>query len=74
MTPLLTIPEVAKLLGCSPNHIYRLIAAGAIPVVDISRPGARNTKTRITAQALDTYIEAQTRNANRLRSTSARSA
>jgi excisionase family DNA binding protein len=44
---LLRIPQVADVLGCSPRHVYRLIAAGALPVVDIGTPGSGTPKSRV---------------------------
>ena len=58
-----TIPEAAGQLRCSENHVYRLIAAGVLPVVDIAVPGARRSKTRIRDDALRAYIDAGTRRA-----------
>jgi len=58
-----TIPEAAGLLRCSENHVYRLIAAGVLPAVDIAVPGARRPKTRVSDEALRAYIGARTRRA-----------
>lgn len=58
---LLTIPEAAALLACSKTHVYDLIADGALPAVDISRPGAKRSKTRVTAAALESYVGRHTR-------------
>jgi excisionase family DNA binding protein len=58
---LLTISAVAAELGCSDMHVYRLIERGELPVVDISQPGARRSKTRVRADQLTKYIEARTR-------------
>lgn len=66
-THLLTPAEAARHLGCSPDHIYRLVAAGALSVVDIARPGAQRSKSRIREDELARYIDAQTRNAKQLR-------
>jgi excisionase family DNA binding protein len=60
---LLPIPAAADRLGCSENHIYRLIAAGELDAVDIAQPGARKAKTRINEANLDAYVEARTRRA-----------
>ena len=58
---LLTIPETAGRLRCSKNHVYRLIASGALPAADIAQPGARAPKTRIRDGDLARYIDRQTR-------------
>lgn len=42
-------------------HVYRLIAAGELRVVDIAQPGARKSKTRVRSDDLDDYIESRTR-------------
>jgi excisionase family DNA binding protein len=54
---LLTIPDAAAALSCCDNHVYRLIAAGELPTVDISQPGSRKPKTRVPETALTAYIE-----------------
>lgn len=57
-----TIPETARnYLGCSENHVYRLIAAGALDVVDIAPPGSERTKMRIRDDDLADYINGQSR-------------
>ena len=57
-----SVTEAAtKILGCSEMHVYRLIAAGELPVVDIATPGAGRSKTRIRSDDLANYIERQTR-------------
>ena len=38
---LLTPGAAAVRLGCSDDHIYRLIAAGELEAVDIAQPGAQ---------------------------------
>lgn len=58
---LLTIPEAADQLRCSKTHVYDLIADGVLPAVDIARPGAKRSKTRVTAAALEGYVERHTR-------------
>ena len=52
-----SVREVAKMLGgCSPMHVYRLIAAGELRAVDIATPGAGRPKTRIRSDDLDEFI------------------
>lgn len=57
---LLTIDEVAKRLGCSRPHVYRLIAMGVLSVVDISTPGSKRSKSRVRSDVLEDYITSQT--------------
>jgi excisionase family DNA binding protein len=57
-----SVAEAAtKILGCSEMHVYRLIAAGELPAVDIAMPGAGRPKTRIRSDDLADYIERRTR-------------
>jgi excisionase family DNA binding protein len=58
---LFTPREAAERLDCSENHIYRLIARGALRAVDIGQPGARRAKTRVRSDDLLAYIDKQTR-------------
>jgi excisionase family DNA binding protein len=58
---LLTIAVAAARLGCSDNHVYRLIASGELPAVDIAQAGARRSKTRVRSDHVDAYIDARTR-------------
>lgn len=58
---LLTIPQTAERLGCSENHVYRLIAAGALRAVDIALPGSRRAKTRIREDDYAAYVKDHTR-------------
>lgn len=60
---LLTISDAADRLSCGRTHVYDLIADGAIPAVDISRPGAKRPKTRVSDVALDAYMKRRTRTA-----------
>jgi excisionase family DNA binding protein len=60
---LLSIPAAAERLECSEMHIYRLVSSGELRAVDISRKGARKSKTRIRSDDLDAYIESRTRRA-----------
>ena len=53
---LLSMPEVAERIGCCRDHVYTLIAAGHLAVVDIARPGAKKTKHRVTEDSLLAYI------------------
>ena len=58
---LFTPGEAAGRLSCSENHVYRLIARGALRAVDIAQPGSRKPKTRVRSDDLGAYIEARTR-------------
>lgn len=59
---LYTIPQTAELLGgVSEMHVYRLIAAGVLRVVDVASPGARRSKSRVRSDDLAAYIEHHTR-------------
>jgi hypothetical protein len=61
---LYTIPETAALMGgVSEMHVYRLIAAGVLDVVDIATPGSRKSKSRVRSDDLADYIKRQTRSA-----------
>lgn len=62
-TVLLTIPETAARLGCHRDHVYTLIAHGAVEVTDIAAPGSRKSKSRISEAALGEYIRRNTRRA-----------
>lgn len=53
---LLTVNQVAEKLGCSRNHVYRLISIGVLPAVDIAAPKATRSKTRIHLDDLAKYI------------------
>lgn len=58
---LLTIPETAERLRCSPKHVYRLIAARVLRPVDIAAPPALKPKTRVREDDLASYISGATR-------------
>lgn len=63
-SPTLYTPgEAAERLGCSENHVYRLITAGALRATDIALPGAGRPKTRVRDDDLAAYIESTTRTA-----------
>lgn len=55
-----TIPGTAAHLGCSENHVYRLIAAGELGTVDIAPVGSERTKMRIRDDELAGYINQRT--------------
>ena len=46
----LTVPEVASLIGASPERTYALVAAGAIPSVRFGR------RVRIPRPAFDRWV------------------
>lgn len=51
--PLLTVREVAEILGLSRPRTYELIAQGVVPSIRLSERG-----TRVPAAALNAYIAA----------------
>jgi excisionase family DNA binding protein len=59
-TQLLSITRAAEVLDCSRGHIYGLIAAGKLRAVELKAKGTRS-KTRIRAEDLEAFIEANTR-------------
>lgn len=63
MSTLLRIKEAADRLGCHEDHVYRLIADGALRSVNIARPHARRSKTRIRDDDLAAYIDSHSRRA-----------
>jgi len=56
-----SIPEAAKALGCSPDTVYRLIAADELRPVDIAPPGSRQSKTRVRSDDVQAFIKRRTR-------------
>lgn len=64
---LLTIPETSERLRCSDNTVYRLIASGELPAVDIAPRGSRSSKTRVDESDIAAYIDAKKRTAKQLR-------
>lgn len=55
----LSITEAAKVLSCSRGHVYNLIAAGELRVVDIGIDG--RSKSRVYPEDLDAYLKRKTR-------------
>lgn len=60
---LLSITHAAQVLDCSRGHVYGLIAAGKLRAVELKAKGTRS-KTRIRAEDLEEFIEANTRRAS----------
>lgn len=58
---LLTPAQAGKLICASRDHIYRLVADGVLRAVDVARPSAKSSKTRIRRDDLQEYIERMTR-------------
>lgn len=56
------VAEVAKLWRCSVDHVYDLISAGQLRVVNLARGRA---KTRVPESALSEYIRRNSRVAER---------
>lgn len=63
MTQLLSVIKAAESLDCSPGHVYNLIALGKLRAVEIKATG-KKPKTRIRADDLEAFIDAQTRQAS----------
>lgn len=59
---LLPVSEVAELWRCSRDHVYDLIAAGQLRVVELGRGRA---KTRVPQSAMDEYVRRNSRRATR---------
>lgn len=59
---LLSITRAAEFLDCSRAHVYRLIAVGKLRAVETKALGNR-PKTRVRAEDLEAFIEANTRQA-----------
>ncbi|MFI7095410.1 helix-turn-helix domain-containing protein [Streptomyces lydicus] len=56
---LLSIPAVAAALDVDRRTVYRLIAAGDLPVVDL-RTGPGRSRARVPAADLDEFISRRT--------------
>jgi excisionase family DNA binding protein len=66
-TALLRIPEVAAELRVTRSTVYRYIADGSLPVINIGRvgeSGQRSSRSRVTREALDAFIAASGREAS----------
>jgi len=57
---LLTINEVAEQLNATPKHVWRLVHSGALPGVDVGRPGARRRTIRIRPEDVKRFVENRT--------------
>ncbi|MFF9623071.1 helix-turn-helix transcriptional regulator [Streptomyces griseosporeus] len=56
---LLSIPAVAAALDVDRRTVYRFIAAGDLPVVDL-RTGPRRSRVRVPAAGLEEFISSRT--------------
>lgn len=54
-----SITEAARRLSCSRGHVYNLIAAGELRVVNIGIGG--RPKSRLYPEDIDAYLERKTR-------------
>lgn len=52
---LLTIPETAKYMGSSRQHVYNLINAGELEFVNVAVRKTGRTKKRIHKAAIDAF-------------------
>ncbi|WP_406048309.1 helix-turn-helix domain-containing protein [Kribbella sp. NBC_00889] len=57
--PTYTIPEAASLCSVSPEHLYRLVRAGAFPAVRMRR-GSEQGRYVIPAKAVEQLLDAAT--------------
>ncbi|MFF4320718.1 helix-turn-helix domain-containing protein [Streptomyces sp. NPDC001568] len=55
---LLSIPAVAALLDVDRRTVYRFIAAGYLPIVDL-RTGPGRSRVRVPASGLDEFIRSR---------------
>ncbi|MFD7078566.1 helix-turn-helix domain-containing protein [Streptomyces sp. NPDC059918] len=55
---LLSIPAVAELLDVDRRTIYRFIAAGELPVIDL-RTGRGRSRVRVPSAALEKFISSR---------------
>lgn len=58
---LLSVPAVAKRLGCGVTTVYKLMTDGDLRVVDIAPAGSRRPKSRVRSDDLDDLIDRRTR-------------
>jgi hypothetical protein len=58
---LYTIPEVARLLGCSVSHARILVTRGDFPAIDVTPGGRRNKSLRTTGAAVLAWHAARER-------------
>ena len=60
MQPLLTVPQVAKLLGVSKETIWRLVRGHDLPAINVTSGSLANKtgrRMRFTEEAVRTFIE-----------------
>lgn len=65
-TRLLSIPAVAAALDVDRRTVYRFIAAGGLPGVDL-RTGAGRSRVRVPADGLEEFITSRSLAASRTR-------
>lgn len=67
MTPAKSAPRLhditttAEILGVSRDTVYRLIATGDLESCDVAPTGSRQSKTRVSDDAIRAFIAARTR-------------
>jgi excisionase family DNA binding protein len=61
------LPDVAEILGVSLTTVYRLIAHGDLESCDVAPSGSPQSKTRVSADAIERFVKARTRKTPSLR-------
>ncbi|MET7949265.1 helix-turn-helix domain-containing protein [Micromonospora sp. NPDC005324] len=56
---LLTVNETAALMRVDKQTVYRLIWAGELTWVDISKPGAKKARIRIRPSAIEAWADSR---------------
>ena len=56
-----TVKEVAKLMGCSDEHVVGLYEDGDLKGINIARKGAKHRELRFAEEALDEFAAGRTK-------------
>jgi excisionase family DNA binding protein len=56
------LPQAAKKLGISQDHLIALVDDGDIQFINVARRGAKRREIRFTEEQLDLFVEAKTCN------------
>lgn len=59
--PLHKIPNAAKQLDCSTDHVLGLIEDGEIEYIDIARSGSKHREIRLAQEHIDNFKHKRTR-------------